>query len=72
VLAGAKEVTVLAQVHELDGLRLAHNELRAAFNFLVLVRETERECIARVIGPLDDLDQLTFDEIHQTHTRLPG
>src|SRR4029453_4822318 len=59
VVPGAKEVAVLAEVYELDRLRLAHNELRAAFDFLVLVREAEREWIARVIAPLPDLHQLS-------------
>jgi hypothetical protein len=37
VLARAEQVAVLSEVDELRGLRLAHDELRAVLDFLVLV-----------------------------------
>ena len=67
VLAGPERVAELAQVHELHDLRLAHDELRAALDFLVIVRKPERQRVARVVGPLDDLDELAADEVGQSH-----
>src|SRR5262249_27967331 len=54
--------------HELRHLRLADDELGAALDFLVVVRVAERQGVAGIIGPLDDLDQLALDEIHQSHS----
>ena len=72
VLARPERVAELAEVDELHDLRLAHDELRAALDFLVLVGEPERQRVARVIGPLDDLDELTADEIGDSHRGAPG
>ena len=41
VLAGAEGVAELAEVDELRDLRFAHDQLRAALDLLVLVREAE-------------------------------
>ena len=70
VLAGPEQVAELAEVDELHHLRLADDELRAALDFLVIVGKPVRQRVARVIGPLDDLDQLALDEVHQSHVRL--
>src|SRR4030095_6404372 len=70
VLARTEEVAVLAQIDELHGLRLANDELGAALDFLVLVGKTERQCVTRIIRPLDDVDELAADEIGQTHRGL--
>ena len=59
-----------AQVHELHDLRLADDQLRAVLDGLVLVREAVRQRVARVIGPLDDVDQLALDEVHDAHAWL--
>ena len=61
-----------AEVDELRGLRLAHDELRAVLDLLVLVGEAERQRVARVVGPLDDVDELFLDEIDDRHRRLRG
>jgi hypothetical protein len=58
VLARAERVAELAEVDELHVLRLAHDELRASLDFLVLVGAPVRQGVARVVGPLDDLDEL--------------
>ena len=45
VLAGPEQVAVLPEVDELDDLRLADDELRAALDFLVLVGKADtRAC----------------------------
>src|SRR6185437_4508325 len=48
-------------------LRLAHDELRAVLDLLVLVGEAERQRVARVIGPLDDIDELFLEEVDDRH-----
>ena len=70
-LPGAELVAELAQVDELDELRLAHDELGAALDRLVLVREAVGERVPRVVRPLDDLEQLAPDEVHQSHSAPP-
>jgi hypothetical protein len=67
VLARSEGIAELAEVHELRHLRLAHDELRAALDRLVLVGEAVRQRVARVVGPLDDLDQLALEEIQDAH-----
>ena len=66
-LPGPKVSPNSPEVDELDVLRLAHDQLRAVLDRLVLVREAVRQRVARVIGPLDDVDELALDEIHQAH-----
>ena len=56
VLAGPERVAELAEVDELHHLRLAHDQLRAVLDRLVVVGKAERERVARVVGPLDDVD----------------
>jgi hypothetical protein len=70
VLAGTEGVPELPEVHELHPLRLADDQLRAVLDRLVVVRKAERERVARVIGPLDDLDQLALEEVHDAHSQL--
>jgi hypothetical protein len=43
------------------------DQLGAVLDGLVVVRKAERERVARIVRPLDDLEQLTLDEIHQSH-----
>jgi hypothetical protein len=69
VLSRSEQIAELSKIDKLHRLRLTDDELSAALDFLVLIREPEREGVARVVGPLDDLDQLAFDEVHQTHAR---
>ena len=68
VLARPEGVAELAEVDELHHLRLADDQLRAVLDRLVVVRKAERERVARVVGPLDDVDQLALDEVHQSHS----
>ena len=67
VLAGTERVAELAEVDELRDLRFAHDELRAVLDFLVLVGEAERQRVARVVRPLDDVDELFLEEIDDRH-----
>src|SRR6185503_18338618 len=60
----------LAEVDELCLLRLADDQLCAVLDRLVVVREAERERVAGVIGPLDDLDQLALEEVDDAHLRI--
>ncbi len=71
VLARLERVAELADVDELHLLRLADDELRPVLDRLVIVGKAERERVARIVGPLDDVDQLAFDEVHQAH-RCPS
>ena len=59
------------EVDELRLLRLADDQLRAVLDRLVVVRKPERERVARVVGPLDDLDQLALEEVHDAHRHQP-
>ena len=67
VLAGTEQVGVLAGRDELDQLRLAHDQLRAVLDLLVLVRPAVGERVPRIIGPFDDVDQLAGDDVQQAH-----
>jgi len=70
MFARPEQIAVLPEVDELDILRLAHDQLGAPLDFLVLVRKTVGERVARIIGPFDDVDELTADEIRQGHGYL--
>src|SRR5262249_43502023 len=67
VFARPEQIPELPQVDELSCLGFANDQLRATLDFLVLVRKTIGQCVARVIGPLDDVDQLCLDRFSQTH-----
>jgi hypothetical protein len=71
VLARPERVAELSEVHELRDLRFADDELRASLDFLVLVRKPEGERVARIIGPFDDVDELTANEICYAHSDAP-
>ena len=66
-LPGRERVAERAEVDELRHLRLAHDQLRAVLDRLVVVREAVRQRVARVIGPLDDVDQLALEEVADAH-----
>src|SRR5207237_3105704 len=57
----------LAEINELRDLRFADDQLRAVLYLLVFVGESVRQRIARIIGPLDDVDELLLDEIQDRH-----
>jgi len=65
--AGAESVAELAEVHELRGLRFADDQLRAVFDFPILIRVTEGNGIAGIILPLDDFEELCLEIINETH-----
>ena len=67
VLARAEGVAELAQVDELHELRLTDDQLCAVLDRLVVIRVAERERVARIVRPLDDLEQLAFDEVENAH-----
>jgi hypothetical protein len=69
VLAGAEGVAELAEIDKLRHLRLAHDELGAALDFLVLVRKAPGERVARIVRPLDDFQKLSLEVIHEAHSR---
>jgi hypothetical protein len=60
VLARAEGIAELAEIDELDGLRLADDELRAVFDGLVVVGKTPGDGVARVVLPLDDFEKLAL------------
>ena len=59
------------EVDELRDLRLAHDQLRAVLDLLVLVGEAVGQRVARVVGPLDDVDELFLQEIDDGHRGSP-
>ncbi len=67
VPARREPIAELAEIDELHGLRLADDELRASLDLLVVVGEPVRQRVARIIRPLDDLDELAADEVGQAH-----
>ena len=67
VLARAERVAELAEVDELRDLRFAHDQLRAVLDFLVLVGKAERQRVARIVGPFDDVDELFLEEVDDRH-----
>ena len=77
VAAGAEDVGDLALVDEHRHLRLAHRERAAVLDLAVFHRETPGQDAIAILGPLDDVDELFLDEIHQRHgsvspTRTPN
>ena len=63
MLPRAKRVAELTQVNELRDLRFADDELRAALDLFVLIGKPERERVARIVRPLDDIDELFLEKI---------
>jgi len=70
VAARPQGVRELAHVDELGHLALAHDQLRFVLDLLVVVREAVGQRVARVIDPLDDVDELPVDEVHDGHAAL--
>src|SRR5262249_35209321 len=58
---------------ELRDLRFADDELRAVLDLLVLVGKAVRQGVPRVVGPLDDVDELFLEKVDDRHLRRsPG
>ena len=64
VLPRTERVAELAEVDKLHDLRLADDQLRPVLDRLVVVWKAVGERVAGVIRPLDDLEELAFDEVH--------
>ena len=71
VHAGAKHVGHFALVDEHRHLRFAHRQRRAVLDLHLRHREAPGQRAVVVLGPLDDVDELFLDEIHQCHGVLP-
>ena len=69
VHAGAEHVGHLALVDEHRHLRFAHGERGAVLDFHVRHREAPGQRAVAGLGPLDDVDELFLDEVHQGHGR---
>jgi hypothetical protein len=69
VRAGAEHVGHLALVDEQRHLRLAHHQLRAGLDLHVLHRIAPGQRAVAFFRPLQDVDELFLDEIHQRHGR---
>ena len=67
VFARPEGVAELAQVNELRHLRFPHDELRAVLDFLVHIRVAEGNGVARIVLPLDDFEELSFEIVNKAH-----
>src|SRR5213075_1606912 len=72
VTAGAELVAELVEVDELRDLRFADDQLRTVLDLAIVVGEPVAQRIARVVGPLDDVDELFLDEIEYRHRVAPS
>jgi hypothetical protein len=68
--AGAEHVGHLAFIDEHGHLRFAHDQRGAGLDFHLRHRKTPGEHAIAVLGPLDDIDKLLLDEVHQRHGHL--
>ena len=59
-----------AWIDEHRHLRLPHRERGAVLDFVARHREAPGERAVALLGPLDDVDELLLDEIHQGHVCL--
>jgi hypothetical protein len=63
----AKDIGHLSFVDENRHLGLAHDEHTAVLNLHVGHRKTPGQRSIAVLGPLDNVDELFLNEIHQAH-----
>jgi hypothetical protein len=71
VHARAEDVGHLALVDEDGHLALAHGERGAVLDLIARHRVAPAEHAVAALGPLEDVDELLLDEIHQRHRVLP-
>jgi hypothetical protein len=72
VHAGAEDVGDLAFVDEHRHLRFAHRQAGAVLDFHFSHGKAPGHGLATVVlGPLDDVDELFLDEVHECHECLP-
>ena len=65
--AGREDVGDLPLVDEDGGLRLAHDELGAHLDLVLVAREPPDDGVPAVVEPLDDVDELALDLVPQSH-----
>jgi len=71
VHAGAKHVSHLPLVDEHRHLRFAHREHGAVLNLHARHRKAPGQRAVTRLGPLDDVDELFLDEVHEGHASAP-
>ena len=62
-----EDVGDLALIDEQRRLPRTHDELRAVLDLLLRPRETLHHRVARLVEPLDDVDQLAGNEFTNRH-----
>ena len=70
VHAGQEHIRQLAFMDEHRRLPFAHRQLGAVFDRMALTLEPPDHRVARVVGPVDDVDQFTLEEIEYAHAIL--
>jgi hypothetical protein len=70
VHAGAEDVGHRAFIDEHRHLRFAHRQAGAVLDFHFGHGKAPGHGVAVILGPLDDVDELFLDEIHECHVRL--
>jgi hypothetical protein len=68
---GPEDVGELAFVHEGRHLALAHDELRAVLDLVLVALEAIGERLVGVVEPLDDVDELLLQLVPQGHGHPP-
>ena len=71
VKAWSEHIRELAFMNENSGLAFANGEFRPVFDFMALALEAPHECVAGIIGPVNDVDKLAGEEIENAHGGLP-
>jgi hypothetical protein len=70
VHAGAEDIGDRAFVDEHRHLRFAHGQAGAVLDFHFRHRETPGQRAVGILGPLQDVDELFLDEVHECHEVL--
>ena len=60
-----------AFMHEHGGLSFAHGQLGAVLDLVVFAFEPPDHRVARVIDPMDHIDEFTGQKIENTHGNTP-
>ena len=67
VFALPESVGKLPGHDQLCDLRLAHDQLCAVLDGLVLIGKAPRQSVTGIVDPLNDFEQLAAEEIDQAH-----
>src|SRR4051812_41133034 len=70
VQARRKYVRNLSLKDEHGGLRFAHGQPRSIFDFLIVNRKAIEHRVTRVVEPLDDFYELSFERVKYSHLFL--